>query len=176
LRDGIDKVGLASLSAVVAYLHSYLSHSPDSNIVHVTLYQSIAFRLFVPNYSNTTSYPPSFEQFSYILPPFIPRKHSSYDLINSSKLLTTFDLTTLQTSPTATTMFLKQTAYKPRSGSQSSQGGKDENKSSSASPPPKAEATPRKSTDVVPGAISAAAAGRRRVRVSFSFSNFLHLV
>jgi len=57
-------------------------------------------------------------------------------------------------------MFLKQTAYKPRSGSQSSQGGQEENKS--ASPPPKADAAPRKSTDMQPGVISAAAAGRRR--------------
>jgi len=58
-------------------------------------------------------------------------------------------------------MFLKQTTYKPRSGSQSSQGGQNQEQSKSASSP-KAEAAPRKSTDVTPGAISAAAAGRRR--------------
>lgn len=61
-------------------------------------------------------------------------------------------------------MFLKQTTFKPRSGSQSSQSGQAENKS--ASPPPKAETPPRKSTDkstdMQSGAISAAAAGRRR--------------
>jgi len=59
-------------------------------------------------------------------------------------------------------MFLKQTTYKPRSGS-GSQGSDDKAASSSqSSSPPKAEAAPRKSTDIQPGAITAAAAGRRR--------------
>jgi hypothetical protein len=163
---------LQASSDVVAFLFSYLYLS------HKTQYRP---RHFVPIYCILVAYYLTTQIQLHILHPLIvthipPRltlsKHSSYDLNPTKQLFKTprYQPHNLPSSPpTATTMFLKQTAYKPRSGSQSSQGGSGgqqaENKS--ASPPPKAEATPRKSTDVVPGAISAAAAGRRRVCLVF---------
>jgi hypothetical protein len=65
-------------------------------------------------------------------------------------------------------MFLKQTTYKPRTGSQSSQGGQEDKKPEA----PKTEAAPRKSTDAQPpgGPVSAAAAGRRRVSPVYKHS------
>ena len=153
---------------------AFLSLSPDSNTYRPRHFVPIiAFRLLTTHllkYDLTSSIldqsPTDLQDLNSLQASLIrPLPH------NNTSILLTSDLTT---SPphilTTATMFLKQTAYKPRSGSQSSQGGQAaENKSSSASPPPKAEATPRKSTDVVPGAISAAAAGRRRVSLACPF-------